>query len=151
VALCLKPIVQQIFEQLFDFGVRDFYFIVGRGKRAVQDHFTPDRGFVQRLSSQAKSNQALQLETFYKRIDASTIVWVNQPDPKGFGDAVLQAERLVDGESFFVHAGDTYIISRKQTVAARLLGAHANSHADAVLTIKDVEDPRQYGLASVTQ
>jgi UTP--glucose-1-phosphate uridylyltransferase len=104
---------------------------------------------VQRLSSQAKSNQASLLESFYKRVDDSTIVWVNQPDPRGFGDAVLQAERLVKGERFFVHAGDTHIISRKQTIAARLREAHANSNADAVLTIKEVKDPRQYGVAEV--
>ncbi len=30
--LCLKPMVQQIFEQLFDFGIREFFFIVGKGR-----------------------------------------------------------------------------------------------------------------------
>jgi UTP--glucose-1-phosphate uridylyltransferase len=48
--LCLKPTVQLIFEQLFDFGMRDFHFIVGRGKRALEDHFTIDRDFINRAS-----------------------------------------------------------------------------------------------------
>jgi len=30
--LCIKPVLQLIFEQLFDIGFRGFYFIVGRGK-----------------------------------------------------------------------------------------------------------------------
>lgn len=30
--LCIKPVLQLIFEQLFDIGFREFYFIVGRGK-----------------------------------------------------------------------------------------------------------------------
>jgi len=149
--LCLKPMVQQIFEQLFDFGIREFYFVVGRGKRAIQDHFTPDRPFVQRLSAQAKNRQVQQLESFYKRVDDSTIVWVNQPDPKGFGDAVLHAERLVDGKHFLVHAGDTYIISRRETIAARLTQAQAKGHAAATLTLKNVKDPRQYGVANVSK
>ena len=89
-AICLKPIVQQIFEQLFDFGLRQFYFIVGRGKRAIEDHFTPDHWFVGRLNTVGKGRQVL--EAFYRRIEESCIIWVNQPEPRGFGAAVLQAE-----------------------------------------------------------
>ena len=32
---CLKPMLQAIFEQLYDVGFREFAFIVGRGKRAI--------------------------------------------------------------------------------------------------------------------
>jgi len=32
---CLKPLVQIVFEALFDFGARTFCFVVGRGKRAI--------------------------------------------------------------------------------------------------------------------
>src|SRR5713226_4832042 len=44
--LCLKPIVQLVF--------REFCFIVGRGKRAIEDHFTPDFNFVSMLDSKGK-------------------------------------------------------------------------------------------------
>ena len=40
--ISIKPILQIIFEQLDDLGVNEFCFIVGRGKRAIEDHFTPD-------------------------------------------------------------------------------------------------------------
>lgn len=147
--ICLKPIVQQIFEQLFDFGLRDFYFIVGRGKRAIEDHFTPDHGFVSRLDALGKGGQVLQ--DFYRRIEESSIIWVNQPEPKGFGAAVLQAQPLVDGEPFLVHAGDTYIISGTQSILERLTRAHARSEAEATLAIQEVADPRQYGVAEVRE
>ena len=148
-ALCLKPMVQRIFEQLFDFGIREFYFIVGKEKRAIEDHFTPDAEYVNRLSSHGKSGQATQLSEFYGKIRASSIVWVNQPEPRGFGDAVLQAQRLVGGEQFLVHAGDTYIISVVPTVHSRLVDAHTNSGADATLALQEVTDPRQYGVAEI--
>ena len=35
--LSVRPLVQLVFEQLFDFGFREFFFIVGRGKRAIED------------------------------------------------------------------------------------------------------------------
>jgi UTP--glucose-1-phosphate uridylyltransferase len=47
--LCLKPIVQLVFEQLHQVGFREFCFVVGRGKRAIEDHFTPDFSFVSML------------------------------------------------------------------------------------------------------
>jgi UTP--glucose-1-phosphate uridylyltransferase len=149
--LCLRPLVQQIFEQVFDFGIREFYFVVGKGKRAIEDHFTPDPDYVRRLNSRAKSSQALQLESFYKRIIASTIVWVNQPETNGFGDAVFQARGCIGEGPFLVHAGDTLVRSPTGTVLARLCRAYADARtlAAAMLTLQEVDDPRQYGVAEV--
>jgi UTP--glucose-1-phosphate uridylyltransferase len=149
--LCVKPLVQQIFEQLYDHGIRNFYFVVGKGKRAIEDHFTPDREYIHRLNSHGKNVQAFQLESFYRRIQASMIVWVNQPEPKGFGHAVLQAKRLISTEPFLVHAGDTLIKSRTETILARLAKAYMKTQADAMLTLQEVEDPRQYGVAEVNE
>jgi len=55
--LCIKPAVQQIFEQLFGVGLREFCVVVRKGKRALEDHFAPDRGYVQRLNSEGKKVQ----------------------------------------------------------------------------------------------
>jgi UTP--glucose-1-phosphate uridylyltransferase len=145
--LCLKPIVQVVFEQLFDFGIREFCFVVGRGKRAIQDHFTPDRDFVHYLDSRGKDGQLLQLQSFYEKVEASAILWVTQAEPIGFGDAVLQTESVVGREPFLVHAGDTYIVSRGQSVLSRLVDLHATGKCEASLTIKEFKDPRQYGIA----
>jgi dTDP-glucose pyrophosphorylase len=71
-------------------------------------------------------------------------VWVNQPEPKELGDAVLQIGHLTGDESFVVHAGDTHIISPNQSVHSRLEDAHLRGHAEATLAIKEVEDPRRY-------
>ena len=147
--LCVKPTVQQIYEQLFDFGIREFCFVVGKGKRAIEDHFTPDRDYVNELNSRGRSIQALQLERFYDRIDDSTIVWINQPEPRGFGHAVLQAEPFVRDETFMVHAGDAYISSKSESIHARLLKAHFGSGADVTLAVKEVSDPRQYGVTEL--
>src|ERR1700740_1182153 len=74
--LCIKPLVQLVFEQLFDFGIREFCFVVGRGKRTIEDHFSPDDDYLKRLStvdkepsSVRKAAVASALEKFYRRID----------------------------------------------------------------------------------
>ncbi|MEM2143719.1 MAG: sugar phosphate nucleotidyltransferase [Candidatus Jordarchaeaceae archaeon] len=142
---CLKPLIQAIFEQLYDVGFRGFGFIVGRGKRAIEDHFTPDQYYLKELKKKNKNDLVNELENFYMRIANSTIIFINQPEPKGFGDAVLKAESFVK-KTFLVHAGDTYIFSRDQDHIKRLIETHNRCDADATILVKDVKDPRIYGV-----
>lgn len=149
--LCLKPLLQMVFEQLYDVGFREFCFIVGRGKRAIEDHFTQDYEYVRMLRSRGKSGLADDLESFYRRIEGSTIIWINQPHPKGFGDAVLRAEPFIGNEEFLVHAGDTYILSPMNGHVERLISVYRRFKADAAFIVQEVEDPRQYGVAEVEE
>jgi UTP--glucose-1-phosphate uridylyltransferase len=145
----LKPMLQAVFEQLYVLGFREFCFIVGRGKRAIEDHFTPDNGFVDYLRIRDKSELAEEMHEFYEKIRASAIVFVNQPEPRGFGDAVLRAKPFVNEKHFLVHAGDTFIISEGNLHIKRLLEVQRNLKSEAVFVIQEVKDPRQYGVAEV--
>lgn len=147
--LCLKPLLQMVFEQLYDAGFREFCFIVGRGKRAIEDHFTQDYEYIEMLRSKGKSSQADDLEGFYRRLEDSTIIWINQPHPKGFGDAVLRAEPFIGDDEFLVHAGDTYIVSPNNNHLERLMEVYHRYRVDAAFIVQEVEDPRQYGVAVV--
>jgi UTP--glucose-1-phosphate uridylyltransferase len=141
--ILVKPIIQAIFEQLYDFGIRDFFIIVGRGKRAIEDHFTPDFGFLELLKSKGKS--VSMLIEFYERLKHSNLVFINQPEPLGFGDAVLRAKPYIDRE-FLVHAGDTYIISDENEYLKRVWNAYMNYDADVAILLQEVKDPREYGV-----
>lgn len=147
--LALKPLVELIFEQLFDCGIREFCFVVGRGKRAMEDHFTRDSNFLQLLESRGKADQANDLLAFYTKVAKSNIFWVNQQEPRGFGDAVLAAESIVGGRPILVQAGDNHVFSPRNDHVRRLLEAQAKSDADATLLVRHVSDPRQYGVAEV--
>ena len=147
--LSTTPILQRIFEGLFDEGIREFYFIVGKSKRAVQDHFNPDHEYVELLEGQDKIAQANELLDFYRKLNESFLIWVNQPRPKGFGHAVLLSEPLMrTNESFLVHAGDTFIIS-ESGIFSRLSKAHLHGKAQATITLQEVPDPRRFGIAAV--
>lgn len=144
--LCLKPIVQLVFEQLHQVGFREFCFIVGRGKRAIEDHFTPDFSYVSMLDSKGLDGPAGELEAFYKMIDGSTVNWVNQPQPRGFGDAVLKARSFVGNDRFMVHAGDSHFISRNAEHLRRVVRTSEESGADAMFLSMEVEDPSRFGI-----
>lgn len=142
----VKPVVQMVFEQLYDAGLREFCFVVGRGKRGMEDHFTPDSNFVRLLEGMGRNGQAAELEGFYEKLRASTIMWVNQPEPKGFGDAVLMAQPFVQNERCLVHAGDSCIVSKDMDYIKRLLGAYERFNADAAFIVLEIENPREYGI-----
>jgi len=144
--MMVKPVVQLVFEQLHDAGMREFCYIVGRGKRGIEDHFTPDPECIKMLEKMGKNGQAEDLEGFYKKLDTSTIMWVNQPQPKGFGNAVLMAQPFVQNESCLVHAGDSCIISQNMDYAKKLVAAFDKLHADAAFLALEIDNPKQYGI-----
>lgn len=141
----VKPLLQLVFEQLHDAGFREFCFIVGRGKRSIEDHFTPDHNSINMLQM-GKSGPASDLDGFYKKLKTSTIIWVNQPEPKGFGNAVLMAQPFVRNERCFVHAGDTYIISKDMEHIKELIKTFERLKADAAFVVQEIENPQQYGV-----
>jgi UTP--glucose-1-phosphate uridylyltransferase len=144
--LCLKPIVQLVFEQLHQVGFREFCFVVGRGKRAIEDHFTPDFSYVSMLDSRGLDGPAGELEAFYKMVDGSTVSWVNQSQPRGFGDAVLKAKSFVGDDRFLVHAGDSHFISRNAEHLRRVVRMSEESKADALFLSMEVDDPSRFGI-----
>jgi UTP--glucose-1-phosphate uridylyltransferase len=143
--LVLKPFLQIIFEQLYADGFREFCFIVGRGKRSIEDHFTIDESFVEYLKSRNKTMYLEPLTSFYEKVRKSNIVFANQARPLGFADAVYRARLFCTNEDFLVHAGDDLILSKKKPIR-RLISVFDEHKADAVFFVQKVKDPRKYGV-----
>jgi UTP--glucose-1-phosphate uridylyltransferase len=143
-------LVQLVFEQLYQAGIRDFCFVIGRGKRVIEDHFTQDYGFVKQLAQKQKNDSATELESFYERVDNSSITWINQPQPKGFGDAVLRTSSWVGEHDFLVHAGDAYIISKDNDHLTRLFSVFSSAKACAAFFVKKTKRPQAKGVVRAT-
>ena len=140
------PLLQYVYEQLYSMSFRDYCFIVGREKRSIEDHFTPHETYLRGLSTDYKK---VILE-FYKKLEKSHLVWINQNRPLGFGDAVRRAERYVGDEDFIVHAGDATILSNSEHPILRLIEtAKKNPDAKVILLCKKVKDSKRYGVPTV--
>lgn len=144
--ITVKPTIHIIFETLYQAGIRNFSIIVGRGKRVLEDYFTPDNLYMELLRMKGSIERGSELEKFYKMILDSKIFFINQPYPRGFGDAVLQAEAFVSNEPFILHAGDDIVLSKHQDHIARLIDVFNRYDADAVLLLEEIDDPRSYGV-----
>jgi len=146
----LKPVLQLIFEQAYAFGIRDFCFVVGRGKRAIEDHFTPDYSYNEMLRK--KNNASYDkhgngLEDFYEKLKNCAVFWVNQSPPLGFGHAVLQASSYIGkDEDFILFAGDTLVLSEGNQYFERIVSCYNKENADVAFLIQNVEEPRSHGV-----
>ena len=140
------PLLQYIYEQLYSMNFRDYCFVVGREKRSIEDHFTPHETYLRELTGDYKKF----ITNFYKKLDNSHLIWINQNKPLGFGDAVKRAERYVGKEDFIVHAGDVTILSRKKHPIIRLIEtSEKNPDAKAILLCKKIKDSKKYGVPTV--
>jgi UTP--glucose-1-phosphate uridylyltransferase len=127
-------------------GFREFGIIVGRGKRAIEDHFTCDDDFIENLYDNNKNDLADTLQKFYDKICNSEIMFINQPKPIGFGDAVYKAKIFTGNESFLIHAGDDLVFSKNNDHLKRMINNFENRDADAVFLVNTVSDPTRYGV-----
>ena len=140
------PLLQYIYEQLYSMNFRDYCFVVGREKRSIEDHFTPHETYLKELTGDYKKFIA----DFYKKLENSHLVWINQNRPLGFGDAVKRAERYVGKEDFIVHAGDVTILSKSKHPITRLIDiAKKYPDAKAILLCKKIKDSKKYGVPTV--
>ena len=140
------PLLQYIYEQLYSMNFRDYCFVVGREKRSIEDHFTPHETYLRELAGEERK----LITNFYKKLEKSHLVWINQNKPLGFGDAVKRAQRYVGNEDFIVHAGDVTILSKQKHPILRLMDvAKKNPNAKAILVCKKVSDYKRYGVPTV--
>ena len=136
----LKPILHVIFDSAYDLGIRDFCFVVGRGKRSIEDHFLISENQKQEIK------QNPEIKDYFTKLNNCNLTYVQQPSPKGFGDAVLKAKSFVNNDSFLLHAGDDAILSHKNNHLQRLEKAFVKYDADIALLVKRMSDPSAYGV-----
>lgn len=151
--LLVKPVLQSVFEQAHDAGFRQFCFIVGRGKRAIEDHLTTSENVRDEYPRGTSRRQAESLLGLSRRVSDSVIMWVNQPEPRGFGDAVLRSQPFVGNEPFVVLAGDTEIIwpsrNHLNSIVDTYLGM--TRKPEVLFYVKHVSDPQHYGVAEIDE
>lgn len=147
--LILKPILQVIYESLYDYKIKEFCFVTGRTKRAVRDHFQIDYELMNLLKKQNKNELADTLNNFFTKVKKSHILFTYQPKPIGFGDAIFRSKKFVKNDSYFLlHAGDDIVISKNNDHLRRLEKSFRNHNADIALLLEKVKDPSKYGVVN---
>jgi len=143
-----RPVIHYVVEEAIRAGIDDILIITGKGKRAIEDYF--DRSFELEyyLRERGKVDKLKQVEEIGEMVD---IYYVRQKKPLGLGDAILHAEKHVNGEPFAVLLGDDIVINNKPAVK-QLMEIFERFNAP-VLGVERVawDDVSKYGIVYGTK
>ncbi|MBN1256472.1 MAG: UTP--glucose-1-phosphate uridylyltransferase GalU [Planctomycetes bacterium] len=137
------PTIQYVVEEAAASGITDILIIIGKGKRAIEEHF--DRNFELEAELEA-SGKREELHAMRRISDLANIYFVWQKELSGLGNAITYARDHVGKEPFAVLLGDTLIAS--QPPATSQLINIFERYQESVVVLEEV-DPKKverYGI-----
>lgn len=137
------PVIQHVVEEAVRSGITDILMVIGRGKRAIEEHF--DRNFELESELEAK-NKSDDLKLIRDISDLGDIHFIWQKELNGLGDAVRHAREHVNDEPFAVLLGDT-LIESPSPVTRQLMDVFERYH-EPVVALEEVEHSKvgRYGV-----
>lgn len=140
-----KPVIQYLVEEAVDSGITEIVIVTGRGKRAIEDHFDSSWELEHNLVEKGKHNL---LKDIRKISRLAKFIYVRQSEPRGDGDAILQAKEVIGNDPFVVLFGDD-IIAGKKPATAQLLEIYKEKNT-SVIALEQVEKEKThlYGMVS---
>lgn len=142
------PVIQYVVAEAVAAGITDILMIIGKGKRAIEEHF--DRSF--QLEAQLlEKKKHEQLEAIRKISNMADIHFVWQKELKGLGDAIYCARHHVNDEPFAVLLGDT-VIDSKIPATKQLLDVF-DRYEESVVLVEEVDPDKvsSYGVIDGNQ
>ncbi len=138
-----KPVIQYVVEEAVNSGITDILMVIGKGKRAIEEHFDRNVELEARLE---EKNKTQLLEEIRKISDMANIHFVWQKEQNGLGDAVSYAETFVGDEPFAVLLGDT-ILDTEIPTTKQLMTAY-DKYKASVIALEEVDPAivHRYGV-----
>lgn len=140
------PVLAYIVKELQDSGIEEILIILGKGKEAIRQFFTPDR----HLESVLKNKPEL-LATIKDINKNGEIRFGMQDEPRGSGDAVMRAREFTRDEPFCMSNGDDLIVS-DIPVTKQLSDAY-DANNGVIIGVQQVEigETSKYGIIDPTR
>lgn len=141
-----KPVVQYVVEEAQQAGLKQVIFITGKGEEIIKKHFTPDHDLRYHLGKKRDRQSLHELE--FEKIPLH-YYYVRQDEPRGLGNAILQAQDQVGEDVFVVALGDTIMENPPgKSIIIKLCQVQKEQNAAAVLAVEYKEKSRisQYGV-----
>ena len=144
-----KPTIQYGVEEAIASGIEQVIMVTGGGKRAIVDHFDRSIQLEHYLRERDKNDLLGILEEVDRLSSQVDITYIQQQEPRGLGDAVWTARRLVEGEPCAVLLADDVIICDDRPVLKQLIDAHEQTGA-TVLAVRRVPKAQvsRYGIVA---
>ena len=137
------PVIQYVVEEAVLDGITDILMVIGKGKRAIEEHFDRNVELESELASKHKDAELALLRRISEMADVH-FVW--QKQLKGLGDAVACARCHVGNEPFALLLGDTIVDS--DPPATRQLMDVFERYQESVVALEAVDPSKvsRYGI-----
>ncbi|HWB52044.1 MAG TPA: UTP--glucose-1-phosphate uridylyltransferase GalU [Stellaceae bacterium] len=103
-----RPLIHYAVEEAKAAGIEQFYFVTGRGKSSLEDHFDVAYEMEATLRERGKTQQLAEMHAWLPA--AGQIAYTRQQRPLGLGHAVWCARHLVGDEPFAVVLVDDLMV-----------------------------------------
>ena len=143
-----RPTIQYVIEEAAQAGIDDAILITSKTKRALEDHFRPNPELEDRLKA---ANRQSLLDSIQKLCAKVQFHFIDQPQQRGLGDAVLQSRRQVGNEPFLCQLGDA-VFSGELLPARQLVEAHKR-FGTSIIGLEEVSEDKvgRYGIVGGQQ
>ena len=137
------PAIQYVVEEAVASGITDILMVIGKGKRAIEEHF--DRNF-ELEAELAEKGKEEELKAIRRISSLADVHFVWQKELNGLGDAVYCARHHVGNEPFAVLLGDT-LVESGEPVTKQLIAGYERFQ-ESIVALEQVERERlgQYGV-----
>ncbi|MGQ9578359.1 MAG: UTP--glucose-1-phosphate uridylyltransferase [Candidatus Aminicenantales bacterium] len=109
-----KPVLQYGIEECFNSGLKEIIIIGSpRFESLFSSYFTPQTELEKFMGTRKKKKEIKYLRRFKEFLSQIKLTLINQPQPRGLGDALLRAEKVIGQEPFAVLLPDDLIFSRE--------------------------------------
>jgi len=144
-----KPLIQYGVEEALEAGISQVGFIMGRGKRAIADHFDVSYELEHQILDTPKEKYLTEIR---KVIDNNQFIFMRQREMLGLGHAILTGEPMIGAEPFAVILADDLcsVPDDKSPRALSQLIELYDKYQCCIVAIEEVpaEDTASYGIIS---
>ena len=142
-----KPLIYYAVEEAKAAGIEQFFFVTGRAKSAIDDHF--DRAFELEATLRERGKTDLLGELEAGLPEPGQIAYTRQQMPLGLGHAVWCARGLVGDEPFAVLLADDLMVCDTPCLA-QMVEAYGDTGGNLAAVIEvPREQTRRYGVLDV--
>ncbi len=141
------PTIQHVVEEAVESGITDILMVIGKSKRAIEEHFYPNLDLEAELREKGKTDELEKIQAISK---LANIHYIWQQELNGLGDAVSYARNFVGNEPFALLLGDTLlgIPGECKPVTGQLIEIY-KQYGQNVVALEPVAEDKvsRYGIA----
>jgi UTP--glucose-1-phosphate uridylyltransferase len=144
-----RPLIHYAVEEAKAAGIEEFYFVTGRGKGALEDHFDIAYEMEATLRERGKTEQLAEMEAWLPA--AGQVAYTRQQRPLGLGHAVWCARHLVGNEPFAVVLVDDLMVCDPPCLK-QMVDAYTETGGNVVAVVEvPREQTSRYGVLDIIE